>query len=134
MAGSASDYLEDELLDHVFGGSDYSRPSTVYVALFSALSSDGSTYTELSGSNYSRVSVTNNATNWPAASGGTKTNGASITFPTASADWDEATHFGIFDASTGGNLLVWADLDTARTVLSGTYLAFFPGTLLINLD
>ena len=33
MAGF-SDYLEDKVLDHVFGGTAYTAPSTLYVALY----------------------------------------------------------------------------------------------------
>ena len=39
MAGF-SDYLEDKVLDHVFGGSAYTAPSPLYVALFTAAPSD----------------------------------------------------------------------------------------------
>ena len=39
MAGF-SDYLEDKVLDHVFGGSAYTAPGTLYVGLFTAAPSD----------------------------------------------------------------------------------------------
>ena len=39
MAGF-TDYLEDKVLDHVFGGSAYSAPGTLYVGLFTAAPSD----------------------------------------------------------------------------------------------
>jgi hypothetical protein len=52
MAGGKSDYLELELLDHVLGGADYSRPSPVHVALFTATPSDSGGGTEVSGNNY----------------------------------------------------------------------------------
>ena len=33
MAGF-TDYLEDKVLDHVFGGTSYTAPGTLYVGLF----------------------------------------------------------------------------------------------------
>lgn len=84
MAGSFSNYLENALLDHALGGGNYTRPATVYIALFTVAPSDAGGGTEVSGNNYSRAAVTNDATNFPAASGGAKSNGVAITFATPS--------------------------------------------------
>jgi hypothetical protein len=54
MPGSKSNYLENKLLDHVYGGPDYPRPATVYVALFTAAPTDSGGGTEVSGSGVSR--------------------------------------------------------------------------------
>ena len=134
MAGSKSDFLENELLDHVLGGGDYSRPATVYVALFTVALSDSGGGTEVSGGSYARVAVTNNATNWPAASGGAKSNGTEIAFPEATASWGTVVAFAIFDASTGGNMLYWADLTTSKTIDSGDTAKFAVGDLDITED
>ena len=91
MAGF-SDHLEDELLDHVFGGADYTRPTTLYLALYTAAPSDAGGGTECAGGSYARASVTNDATNFPAASGGAKSNGTAIAFAQATASWGTATH------------------------------------------
>ena len=37
----------------------------------------------------------------------TITNGAAITFPTATANWGTVIAFGLYDASSSGNLLLW---------------------------
>jgi hypothetical protein len=110
MAGSFSDYLENAVLNGVLGGADFTRPATVYVALFTAAPSDAGGGTEVSGNNYSRTAITNNATNWPAASAGSKSNGTVITCPTPSGSWGTITHWGLFDASSSGNLLIWGEL------------------------
>ena len=39
MAGF-SDYLENKVVGHVFGGSAYTAPSTLYVALYTSAPSD----------------------------------------------------------------------------------------------
>ena len=129
MAGSKSDYLENKLLDHVLGGGDYSRPATVYVALYTVAPTDAGGGTEVSGGSYARVAVTNNATNWPAASGGAKSNGTEIAFPTATADWGTVVAFAILDAASGGNFLYWADLTASKTVSNGDTASFAVGEL-----
>jgi hypothetical protein len=131
---SKSDYLENEILDHVLGGSDYTRPATVYVALYTATPNDAGGGTEASGGSYARAAVTNNATNWPAASGGAKSNGTAITFPTPTAGWGTVTSFGIFDASTGGNLLYYGNLSANKTIDISDTVSFAIGALDITED
>lgn len=136
MAGSFSDFLEAELLDHVFGDSAYTAPGTLYIALFTAAPSDSGGGTEVTGGSYARVAVTNNTTNWPNATGTSptsKANGTVITFPTATANWGTVVAFGIFDASSGGNLIAWADLTTNKTINSSDTASFGVGSLTITL-
>lgn len=135
--GSFSNYLEDKLLDHAFGGGDYTRPATVYVALCTTTptdSSTGSTIVEPSGGSYARVAVTNNATNFPASSGGSKSNGTAITFTTASGSWGTVTAVALVDASSAGNVMAWGALTASKTVDSGDTVSFAIGALVITLD
>lgn len=134
MAGSKSDYLEAKVLDHVLGGPDYTRPATIYVALYTTAPTDAGGGVEVSGGSYSRVAVTNNSTNWPATSGGTKSNGTSITFPTATASWGTVQAVGLLDAATGGNLLFWATLETPKSVGAGDTASFAAGALVLTED
>lgn len=131
---AASDYLENKILDHVLGGSDYTRPATVYAALFTAGPTDSGGGTEVSGSGYSRVAITNNATNWPNASGGLKRNGTAITFPVSSGAWGTVTHWAIYDAASGGNLLFHSALSTAKVVGSGDTPSFAINALSLQAD
>ena len=48
MAGF-SDYLEDKVLEHVFGGNAYTAPGTHYVALYTVAPTDTGGGTEVSG-------------------------------------------------------------------------------------
>lgn len=134
MAGSKSNFLELELLDHVLGNAAYTAPGTVYVALYTAAPSDAGGGTEVSGTSYARVAVTNNATNWPAASGGAKANGTEITFPEAGGDWGTVVAFAILDAATVGNFLYWADLTASKTINSGDTAKFAVGDLDVTED
>ena len=106
-----STYLANAIADEVLGASAWTPPATVYVGLYSTAPTGGGTGgTEFDGATepgYARVAVTNNATSFPAASSGAKATGAAITFPANSGgtNWANAVAFGIWDASTAGNLL-----------------------------
>jgi hypothetical protein len=142
MPGSKSDFLENELLDHVLGNAAYTAPANIYVGLFTAAPTDAGGGTECSAGNYARKSVTNNATNFPAASGGLKQNGAVIDFVTANADWappsTPVVAFGLFDAASSGNLLYWGWLGTDEgklfTGLNAGDVLTVPGHALVNND
>ena len=134
MAGSKSDYLELELLDHVLGGGDYSRPATVYIALYTVAPTDAGGGTECTGGSYVRKAVTNNDTNWPAAAAGAKANGTEIAFVEATGDWGTVVAFGIFDAESGGNLLYWGDLSASKSIDSGDTAKFAVGDIDITED
>ena len=130
---SFSDYLENEILDHVLGNSAWSAPASVYVALGTGTVGDG-TFNEVTGGGYSRVSLTNNLTNWPAASGGSKANGTLIKFSTATGPWGTITAFAIFDASSGGNMLLWGAVSPAQIVFTNDDPEFAIGDLTGTLD
>jgi len=119
--GAKTDYLEDQLTAHLFGDTTYTPPSTYYVALFTAAPGETGGGTEVSGGGYARVGVPRGTANWNMPTGGnaTVTNAAAITFPAPTADWGQVTHWGIFDAATAGNLLIYAALDTPKTINNG---------------
>lgn len=129
MAGK-SDYLENKILEHVLKNTAYTSPATVYVALFTAPPSDAGGGTEVSGGAYARTAVT-----FGAASGGAIANSAAVEFPVATgANWGTITHFGIFDASSGGNLLYWAALNASKVVNDGEQFKVAIGDLDVTED
>lgn len=113
----------NENLDKWFGGTNFTPPATWYVGLLKAGD------TELSGDGYARVAVTNNPTNFPNASAKQKAIAVSVTFPEATADWDEALKVGFWDAASGGNLKFKTLLDAPVTVLNGIEFVFAAGDL-----
>lgn len=140
MAGSKSDYLEKAILDHLLGGTTLAKPATVYVALSTAVYSDaatGASMAEVTGGAYARVAVTNNATNWPNATGTSpaqKQNGTAITFPTATASWNTVNSFYVVDAASGGNVLYGGDLTTPKAIASGDTATFAAASITITED
>lgn len=136
MAGSASNAYENNILDAILG-QGFTKDVTVYAALCTATPSDSATGTEVSGSNYSRVAITNNATNWPNASGGSKSNGVAITFPTASGAWGTVTHWKLMKHATddtAADMIAWGSLTTSRTPGSGDTPQFAIGALVLTAD
>jgi len=125
----ASDYLENKIVDHLFRTGAFAKPTGLFVALFTAAPSDLGGGTEVAGGSYARVNLAPLDTNWKATQGGTSgasagtggltSNAVAITFPAPTANWGTVTHFAIFDAASGGNLLIWDALTAPRTVLSG---------------
>lgn len=129
MAGF-SDYLEDKVLEHVFGGNAYSAPSTLYVALYTVAPTDTGGGTEVTGGSYARQSgaFTVSGTNPTQAS-----NSAAIEYPTATANYGTVVAVGIFDASSSGNLLAYANLTASKVVSTGDVFRFNAGDLDVTL-
>ena len=125
-----SDYLEDKVLEHVFGGNAFTAPSTLYVALYTVAPSDTGGGTEVSGGAYARqtATFTVSGTNPTTAS-----NTAAIEYPSATADYGTVVAVGVLDASSGGNLLAYSTLDSSKVVSSGDVFRFNAGDLDITL-
>jgi len=110
---SFTNFLETEILDHVFAGAAYTAPSTKYIGLFTAAPGETGGGTEVSGSAYARQTMAFTT------SGDTTSNNAAVEFPTATGSWGTITHVGIFDAVSSGNLMVYATLTTSKTITTG---------------
>jgi hypothetical protein len=119
-----SDYLENEILDHILRNAAYTPASTVYIGLSTGSFADGNSGTELSGSAYARQSIA-----FDAASSGTTDNTSAIDFPTATGSWGAVSHWGLFDAATSGNLLIHGAFSASKTVASGDILRIAAGEL-----
>ena len=135
-----SNYLENEILDHILGGAGgaWPAPSTVYVALFDSNSSlallEAGTLTgEISdsGTAYTRAPVT-----WAAASTGSKDNSVAITFSDATANWGTVEFMAIMDSQThaAGNVLFAGALNDPKTVGVGDTFRYAIGSLIVNID
>ena len=126
---SFSNFLELEVLDHVFRNSAYTAPSTIHVALFTVAPSDTGGGTEVSGNGYARQSMA-----FSAASSGSISNSGSVEFPTATGDQGTIVAMGLFDASSGGNLLAFGSLTSNKTVSNGDVFRFNASSVTISLD
>ena len=129
---AASDYLENKLLDHTLATTAYTAPSTAYLGLFTGSASanleTGTLTNEVTGGSYARETIS-----FDAASGGTATNDATVTFTTATADWGTITHVAIMDAASSGNVLFYGAVTTSKEILNGDTFQVSSGNLSITL-
>jgi hypothetical protein len=108
----------------------------IWIALFTANPTETTdTATEVSGGSYVRIQVTQANSNWTQNSTGTDPqqiqNTNAITFsPGPSANWGVVTGVGVYDASSGGNLLYWGALSANKTVNNGDPAPSFPANAL----
>lgn len=118
MAG-LSDYTAKHLIDWMTGSTAMPSLPTVYLALFTtAPTSDAGTGgTEVSGGSYARTACGTSSI-FPASSGSTGTepsvtpatvtnSAGAITFPMATGSWGTVLAWGIYDATSSGNLICW---------------------------
>jgi hypothetical protein len=141
-----SNYLENKLIDQLFRGQAYTFPSTLYIGLLTAAPSDTGGGTEVSGGGYARLAITSSMANWAGTQGanttsastgtsGTTSNNNPLTWTDPTADWGTITHFGLYDAATAGNLLVYGAMTTPRLVANGDSSPNIPvSQLQIQLD
>ena len=127
---SFSNYLETELLDHVFANNAYTSPAAVYVSLHTANPDEDASGTEVTTSGTAYVRQSGSFT----VSGNTATTDAAIEYPTATADYGTVTHVGIWDAESAGNMLAYAALTASKTISTGDVFRIPTGDLDITLD
>ena len=90
-----------------------------YVALFTSTATGpeleaGTLTNEVSGGAYARQLA-----GLGAPSDGASSNGADVTFPTATANWGTVAFVALMDAATAGNVLMYSALDANKVVNSG---------------
>ena len=135
---AASNYLENKLLDHVLTATSFTQPSR-FLALFTNTSGNAAANLEAgtltdevstSGTAYARQSITFNA-----ASSGSSSSSATVTFPTATANFGTITHVAIMDSDVegSGNVLFYGAVTTAKTIETGDTFQVSSGNLTISL-
>ncbi len=122
-----SNYLELKVLDHFLGTASTSAPSNVYLSLHTANPDEDGSGTEVSGSGYSRNVVT-----FASASSGSTASNSVEEFTASGGAFGTVTHFGIWDASSRGNLLYYGALTASKTIADGDTLRFASGAITIS--
>lgn len=113
-----TNYGAKKMAEHFFQNTATGIPSNWYIGL---IRNDG---TEVSGPGYSRISVTRDATQFTHTEATKKTvNDAELPFAAPSGLWadsaNQVTHFGVFDALTGGNEWLRLPLTLPKTINNG---------------
>lgn len=149
-----SDFLEDEVVKHIFRTGSFTKPTSIEIALLTTNAIDGDTGQFSTGTG---VEVTNaNAyvragdgdaqsntmdpldANWTATSGGDgqTDNASAITFPQASGSWGTVAAMAFVDSITfdAGNMLFFSAVDTSRAIDNGDTAEFAIGAITITFD
>jgi len=125
MSSKKSSYLATKVIDHVCNKAAYTAPATLYLALYTSDPTKADVGTEVAGGSYARKSITLGS-----SSGGeiASTNSQAFTSMPATT----VTHWGIRDASSGGNLLYFGSFDIPVAVTGGSTFTVASGDLTIK--
>ena len=137
-----SNYLEEKIVESTLRGGTFPTITDTYVALFTADPGEtgGSGEVDAGGTwtNYARIDAAGAgaiSTGWAASADGVTSNAQVITFPANNGVANVVvTHFAIFDAATGGNMLYHGSLAASKTLATGDVLSFNVGALQITVD
>ena len=141
-----SDYLEDELVKHLFRTGSFTKPTVLAICLLTTAADDNdtgqfttSTGVEVPNANaYARVDHPPLDANWTATSGGDgqTDNASDITYATASGgNWGTVVAIGITDSVTydAGNLLFHTTVTTSKAINDGDDAKFATGQITVTL-
>ena len=128
--GAFSNYLETELLDHTLGGASWASPASIWVGLCTADPGDAAA-AECDAGTYTRENIV-----FGAASGSSITSSTDVvTFPQATGtSWGAIHGYALFDASTAGNMLYYANLASDVTVAVNDTVEFAGSAIVVTLD
>ncbi len=119
-------YACDNVINVLLRNTPFTPPVQVHCGLFLVAPTDPDDGgTEVSGNGYARQVVS-----FGVPASGSSSNLADVVFPVnIVADWGTVVAFGIFDASSGGNLLYYANLSSSRDVVVNDQMRFPTGQL-----
>jgi hypothetical protein len=146
---SMADYLEENLLTHIFRTSSFSKPTEIGIALLTTapVDSDTGTFTTGTGVEVANANGYERQTtgvpaddDWSDPSAGTQgetDNVSDITFgPASGGDWGTIVASAIVDSSTydSGEMLFYGTLTTSKAIFDGDTFKFNAGDLNIQLN
>lgn len=130
-----SDYLESSLINATLRGGTYTGGG-VYVALFKTDPTDAGTGAEVNDSGYirQRAHTTVASDGFTVPANGSSSNTKNLIFPAIVDAQVTITHWGIFDAQNGGNLLYHAPMLNPKTLDPTDVVSFPVGSLIVTLS
>lgn len=125
MIAVKSTYLKQAVIKAALGEASFPSITNTYLALYTNNPTVGDTGTEVTGGSYARQQLS-----FANASGGSKTSNTSETFSSLPAC--TVTHWGIRDASSGGNLLYFGAFDLPIELNATDNLPIASGDIVIG--
>lgn len=135
---AASNYTENNVINALLRGVAFPLPSKTYLSLHTANpgESGGNEVSTANWPSYVRKDAANGdaiETGWNTPSDGVTTNAQQILYPSHNGvSAITITHWAIYDAATGGNMLAYAPLNTPRTLQPGDVFVFDAGALTVQ--
>lgn len=106
-------------------------PANYYVALSTTVpTQDGAGFTEVTGGAYARSAIGTGS----APTGGVVSNANDVEFQECTANWGTVKAFGIYDAVTGGHLLMYDEVTPNQSIVVGNQVRFKPGALKLTIQ
>lgn len=128
-----STFLSQIIINITLRGDSYSIPAGHYLALFTSDPTDDNvTANEVAGGWYARQ--TTGAWTAPVGTGNSTSNTTQITFPAVTTTPVTVTHWGMYDASTSGNLLYSGALTSSKTLAVGDVLVVGANQLVLTIE
>ena len=124
-----TNYLEAKVHDHVLGITAFPMPTGMHLALFTAAPTEAGGGTEVTGGGYARKAIA-------FAAGAAGANSTAVSFVATGAPFGTIVAWGLFDAATLGNLLIYFPIPLAnqREYLDGDTVDVPIGALTITAD
>lgn len=136
VPNNKSTYLETSVINQVLRGVSFTGPVSVYVALYTVMSSDrsqGGTEVLTSGTGYARQLASFSAPTYSGIDGSVQVASlGQIAFPTATSIWGSIVGFGLYDDPTAGHLLYFGLLTGSQNVSVGDTFVFDSGALTVS--
>ncbi|RYZ93562.1 MAG: hypothetical protein EOP06_00540 [Proteobacteria bacterium] len=138
---NATNTLENNILTHLLRTGSWTKPTNLYLALFTTAPSDTALGTEVSasGTAYARLNVSPADATWSAptdASGAQQSSNVNqLEFTEASTSWGTVSHGALMDISTGGsasNMLLHFAWTAPKTIAGGDQLVIKANQLKIS--
>jgi hypothetical protein len=130
--GASSSFYRYKLLAASLGNpGSLPNVSSYALALFRTACTKSALGTELSGGGYSRLTIVNNLTNFPAPISGVSVNGVDLLFAAATADWVPVVSWALLN---GANCHFWGDVSPNVLILNGYRFRVPAGQLIITQD
>lgn len=127
MSASKSSYLRTQLIKAALKATAFTGAATLYMSLHTA--APGLTgANEVTGNAYARTVIA-----FGAEASGSVSNSGAVTFPAPTpANWGTVSHFGIWDASTVGNLYYADALTNPIATSIGVPISFPAGNVVVS--
>lgn len=135
---AASNYTEANFINALLRGTAFPLPTGTFVSLHTGNPGEtgANEVTTVQWPSYARVSAEQGGSigdGWDAPTDGVTKNSNQLTYPSMDGTTSvEVTHWAIWDAATGGNMLVYSSLSAARTLLNGDIFVFDVNALTVS--